>query len=287
MSACPRNIVACSLAFVLAVNAGVVHAAERIVSIGGDVTEIVFALGLGDQLVAVDSTSRYPAMAGTLPDVGYMRSLSAEPILALAPSHILAVEDAGPESTIRVLRQAGVKFTSIPDSPTVDGLMTKIQAVAEALDAAPAGEELANDIQTAVAQAIQSVGDPVHRPRALFLLSIGRGGLMAGGRGTSAHSMIRLAGGQNVAAAIEGYKPFEPEAMNAFDPEVLIVTERTLAALGGKENMVAQPQFSGTSAARTGRIVTIDGTVILGFGPRLPEAIETLAKAIRAGEPDE
>ncbi|MEL6964888.1 MAG: ABC transporter substrate-binding protein, partial [Pseudomonadota bacterium] len=88
---------------------------ERIVSIGGSVTEIIYALGAGDRLVAVDSTSLYPDVATELPDVGYMRRLSAEPILALEPDHILAIADAGPAPVLDQLREAGVEITMIED----------------------------------------------------------------------------------------------------------------------------------------------------------------------------
>lgn len=262
-----------------------VAAADRIVSIGGEVTEIVYALGAGGRLVAVDSTSAYPPAAGLLPNVGYMRQLSPEPILALAPDHIIAIADAGPANAVAVLQAAGVRYTAIPDEPSIEGALAKIRAVGAALGAKEEAEALAAKVGAHL-QALQvSVGTPSKKPRTLFLLSAGRGGLLAGGAGTSADAMIGLAGGENIAAGFEGYKPFEPEAMNALDPEVIVVTDRTLAALGGKNRMLAEPQFAGTSAAKAGRLVAMDGMLLLGFGPRLPEAIETLAQAIHTAEP--
>jgi len=227
-------------------------AAEKFISIGGDVTEIVYALGQGERLIAVDSTSIYPPAAQQLPNVGYMRNLSAEPILAMAPDHILANADAGPASAIEVLKAAGVGYTTIPDEPTVAGTLAKVQAVGEAIGEAERAKTLAHEIEQEVASVRQRVSSYQERPRTLVLLSVGRGGLMAGGAGTSADAIIALAGGQNIAVDVKGYKPFEPEAMNRLDPEVIIVTDRTLEALGGAETMLAAPQFAGTAAARQG-----------------------------------
>ncbi len=280
MLPCRKHFIAILFACAVMACSGTAASNERIVSIGGDVTEILYALGLEDRLIAVDSTSSYPAVAKKLPNVGYMRQLSAEPVLALAPDHILAIADAGPESAVNVLKQAGVRYTVIPDEPSVEGTLAKIHAVATAVDEPSAGERLAEGFRRAVDAVRNRVGEPSKRPRTLFLLSVGRGGLMAGGRGTSADAIIRLSGGKNIAADFEGYKPFEPEAMNALDPQVIIVTDRTLAALGGRDAILVQPQFAGTSAAKSGRLVAMDGMLMLGFGPRLPQAITGLAAAL-------
>lgn len=273
-----------ALALPFSCTAGLANAAEKIIAIGGDVTEIVHALGHGERLIAVDSTSVYPPGVRELPNVGYMRNLSAEPILAMAPDHIVAIADAGPASAVDVLKAAGVRYTTIPDEPSVAGTLAKVRAVGEAIGETEHAETLAHEIDQAVANVRQRVSGYRQRPRTLFLLSVGRGGLMAGGAGTSADAMIALAGGQNIASDIDGYKPFEPEAMNQLDPEVIIVTERTLKALGGADAMLTAPQFAGTAAAKQGRLVAMDGGLLLGFGPRLPEAVAQLAEALHPAE---
>jgi iron complex transport system substrate-binding protein len=253
--------------------------AERIISIGGDVTEILYAIGMDERIIAVDTTSRYPARTKGLPNVGYMRRLSAEPILALTPDHIIAIADAGPKDVIAILQQAGVQFTEIPDTPTIEGALTKVRAVAAAVGRVEPGAVLAASITERINAALASVPKDRAKPRALFLLSVGRGALMAGGLGSSADAMIKLAGGENIATGFNGYKPFEPEAMLAINPEIIIVTKRTLAALGGVEQMRTQPQFAPTRAAETSRIVAFDGAMLLGFGARLASAIEMLTEA--------
>lgn len=257
---------------------------ERIVAVGGDITEILFAIGVGDRIVAVDSTSQHPRAAKNLPNVGYMRRLSPEPILALAPDHIIATEDAGPVGAIDVLKQAGVKFTIITDTPTVEGAAQKIEAVSTAVGEAKVGKILADEMREKVSRAQAGLPLGARPPRAVFLLSVGRGPMLAGGRNTSADAIITLAGGENIAAGIDGYKPIEPEAMNAADPELVIVTDRTLNALGGPEAVLASPLLAGTTAAKTGRLVAFDGLMLLGFGPRLADAITEMAAVLHAEE---
>ena len=100
---------------------------SRIVSVGGSVTEILYALGLESRVIAVDSTSLFPARALVdKKNVGYMRQLSAEGVLGLAPSLVLAAEGAGPKETIAVLQSAAVPFIRIPDRFTGEGIVEKI-----------------------------------------------------------------------------------------------------------------------------------------------------------------
>lgn len=257
----------------------------RVVSVGGSVTEIVFALGAGGRLVAVDSTSQYPSETRALPNVGYMRQLSAEPILALQPTLVLAEADAGPAVALAQLREAGVKVLAVPDAPTTDGVRAKIALVAESLGLGAVGNALADKVGRRFEALSATIGKVGRRPKVLFLLTIGRGAPLAGGAGTSADGIIRLAGGENAAAAIEGFKPITPEAAIAAAPDVILLAERTLEALGGRAGALARPEIAGTPAGRQGRLVAMDGLFLLGFGPRTPEAALALARALHPDLP--
>lgn len=250
----------------------------RIVSVGGAVTEVVFALGFADNVVAVDSTSQYPRAVREKLDVGYMRRLSAEPILGLAPSVVLAVEDAGPETALNQLRESGVPVVLVPDDPSYDGVLKKIELIAAALDVEEKGREVATTLRADFNRLNDAVGSVGKRPKVLFLLSIGQGGApLAGGRDTSADGIIRLAGGTNAVDAFESFKPLSPEAAVLAAPDVLLVTDRTLELLGGKAGLLGLPEISLTPAAQQGRVVAIDGLLLLGFGPRTGQAVRTLA----------
>ena len=253
---------------------------QRLISVGGSITEIVYALGAAERLVAVDSTSSYPPAVEKLPDVGYMRRLSAEPILALEPDLLLLVEDAGPKTTIDQLRSAGLRIVVIPDEPSLNGMREKVRRVAAALDLASEGDALISRIdeeQRCVARKLAAVTE---RPKVLFLLSAGKGAPLAAGKKTSAASIIDLAGGQNALGQFSGFKPLSPEAAAAARPDVILVTERTLKLLGGRKAILGRPELGTSPAAAAGRLVALDGLLLLGFGPRTPEAVALLAQAL-------
>ena len=107
---------------------------QRIVALGGPVTEIVYALGAEVHLVGVDASSLYPKAAQELPSVGYFRQVPAEGVLSLGPTLVLASEETGPPATLEQLRSAGTRVEVIPSAASADGAKEKIRAVAEALN---------------------------------------------------------------------------------------------------------------------------------------------------------
>ena len=253
---------------------------QRVISVGGSITEIIYALGAEDRLVAVDSTSSYPPAADALPDVGYMRQLSAEPIVALQPKLLLLAEDAGPQATIDQLRAAGIRIVTLPDRPTLDGVHDKIRKVAAALDLRTAGEALVSRIEAAQRDVLRRLAAVAERPRVLFLLSVGNGAPLAAGTATAAAGIIALAGGQNALDGFSGYKPLSPEAAAAASPQVVLVTEGTLERLGGREALLSRPELATSPAAEAGRLIAMDALLLLGFGPRTPDAISLLAQGL-------
>jgi iron complex transport system substrate-binding protein len=271
------------LAILLALAPAAVAAAERIVSIGGGITEIVYALGAEQRLVAVDSTSTWPRAADALPDVGYMRRLSAEPILSLRPDLVIAAETSGPESALAQLRDAGVEVALIPDPPTTAGLLAKIAEVGRLVgredEAAALAERVAGELEAVQA----AVGKLAARPRVLFLISAGHGAPMAAGAGTAAQAIIELAGGQNAIAGYAGYKPLSPEAAVAAAPEVVLAMAETAAGIGGPDALLELPEVRLTPAAQAHRVVTMEGLLLLGFGPRTADAVRRLAAALHPG----
>ena len=255
----------------------------RVVSVGGAVTEIVYALGLSDRIVAVDSTSLFPEEAKQKPNVGYMRRLAPEPILALEPTLLLAVEDAGPSSVFDQIREAGVPVALVPDEPSPAGVLDKIARVASVLGAAEKGKALASQLKAELASLAAVVAGIPQRPRVLFLLSIGRGAPLAAGRDTAAAAIVALAGGVNAVDAYDGYKPLSPEAAVAAAPDVLLVTARSLRLLGGRDGVLGIPEIALTPAGQEGRVIALDGLLLLGFGPRTGEAVRLLARALHPG----
>ncbi|MFS8037972.1 heme/hemin ABC transporter substrate-binding protein [Xanthobacter sp. AM11] len=255
---------------------------SRIVSIGAAVTEILFALGLGDRVVAVDQTSRYPAAARARPDVGYSRTLSPEGVLSVGPSLILAVEGAGPRSTLDVLERASVPVVIIPEAHSEAGVLRKIAAVAAAVGEEEKGRALAAEVAEDFAALRRMVATLPDRPRAVFVLSASGGAAMVGGAETSADAIFALAGVENALPSLKGYKLALDEAAMSAEPDAVVVM------LGGGQVLTADtvfalPAFMGTPAARDRRLVALPGSYLLGFGPRAPRAARDLAAALRPG----
>ena len=98
---------------------------SRIVSLGGAVTEIVFALGYGQKVVGVDASSSYPEAVSDIAKVSYHRRLSAEGIISLAPTLVIATTEAGPPEVIQQLRSAGITILILPHEPTVECTIEK------------------------------------------------------------------------------------------------------------------------------------------------------------------
>ena len=251
--------------------------AQRIVSIGGTVTEIIHALGEGERVIAVDSTSTYPQSAADKPDVGYIRQLSAEGVLSQKPDLIIAEAGAGPADAIAILKASGVAMVSIPTPPEAEAIAGKIRAVGAAVGTPDAAEKLATDVDaglSALKQKIAAISEP--KKRVLFALSLSNGRVMAAGANTSADAIIRLAGGVNAAGDVTGYKPLSDEAVIAAAPDVVLVMDNPQLHLTA-EQAFALPALQTSPAAKTGAFIAMDGLYLLGLGPRTPAAALDLA----------
>jgi iron complex transport system substrate-binding protein len=258
--------------------------ASRVLCHGGALTEIVFALGLGHRMIARDTTSSYPPAALALPDVGYLRQLSPEGVLSVGPDLILAEHDAGPVEVVEMLRRAGVPWISVPDGFGPEGVLAKIAVVGRALEAEAAAEALAADSRRTLDKAARRAAavPEAGRRGVLFILSVQGGRIMAGGADTAADGIIRLAGGRNAAAGIEGYKPMTDEAVLTAAPDLVMMMDR-----GGDHAILdaelwAMPALATSPAAAREGILRMDGLYLLGFGPRTGQAALDLNAALYA-----
>jgi iron complex transport system substrate-binding protein len=258
----------------------------RIVSIGGALTETLFAIGAAGQLVGVDTTSLYPAAARALPSVGYARALSAEGLLSLKPSLVLAAGEAGPPAVLRQIEAARVPLVVLDADHRFEGVVERTVRLGELSGRAEAAGVLAAQMRADWARSQQAVARHTAagaaRPRVLFVLSHAPNQVRLGGRNTAADAMIRYAGGINAFGAADGFKPLAPEAAVAAAPDLILATEQGLAATGGIDGLLALPGLAATPAGRTRRVVGFEALFLLGFGPRLPQAVAALADALLA-----
>lgn len=249
----------------------------RIVTLGGDVTAIVYALGAGQCVVATDTTSAWPPAAKELPRVGYLRNLNAEGIIALRPDMVIGSADAGPPQVLDQLRAAGVRVELVPDRDTAAGVVKKIRAVARALGRPEAGAALIADIKTRLCRLRHRLAAVDSPKRVLFFLTMASGSPQAAGTDTAAAHIIELAGGINAVSRFSGYKPLTAEALVKLAPDVILLMSE--GDVGGSA-VLALPGVSLTPAGRHRNIITMDGTFLLSFGPRVARAATALAEKL-------
>jgi iron complex transport system substrate-binding protein len=249
----------------------------RIVSIGGAITEILYALGFEDRLAGVDATSLYPTAAlRDKPNVGYMRQLSAEGVLGLNPSLVLAVQGSGPKETIDVLEAAKVPLVLVPETFSEQGLLDKIKLVGHAMGADARAECLTAVVTDDLAQ-LRALRAKVTKPvRVMFVMSLLNGRAMAAGQNTAANEIIALAGGVNAIDSYEGYKIINDEAIVAARPDVVLSIQRSKDSLEA-EAVYLHPAFALTPAVANKAFISMEGLYLLGFGPRTAAAARDLS----------
>lgn len=259
---------------------------QRVVSVGGALTEIVYALGAGKKLVAVDTTSIYPREALALPKVGYMRALSSEGVLSMKPTLLLATTEAGPPQVMSQLKSAGVRMEVVSADHTFEEIRNKVKVIAAALGMDAEGRKLDESLsrdwhQAQLAAAGVTVNPGARKPKVLFILSHTPSNTMVAGQGTAADAMIRYAGAVNALQGFTGYKPLTAEAAIVAAPDFILVTREGLDAIGGADKLWEKPGLALTPAAKGRRYAAPDALFLLGFGPRMPQAVRELAAKLQ------
>jgi iron complex transport system substrate-binding protein len=254
---------------------------SRIVSIGGAVTEILYALQLDKNIVGVDTTSLYPQRAQSeKPSVGYMRQLSAEGVLGLRPSLVIATEGSGPKETMAVLEAAKVPEVIVPDHFTPDGIIEKIRIISEATGTTGRSQCVIDGVKADLA-ALETLRAGIRQPkRVMFVLSLVGGRALVGGRKTAADGIIAMAGAENAVTDYEGYKPITDEAVIAARPDVILAMARAGPNQLDANSLFALSAFGATPAAAGKNFTAMDGLYLLGFGPRGARAARDLAIAL-------
>lgn len=265
--------------------------AARVLTLGGSITEIVYALVEEGRLVGRDTTSSFPPAARDLPDVGYVRQLSPEGVMSVKPGLILAEDGAGPPETVEVLKSAGITYVPIVSDWSDTGIHGKIDVVAAALGVPEKGQALAQEVAQDFATA-KARAKAVTQPRkVMFVISLQGGRIMAAGRQTSADGIIHLAGAQNAFTEFEGYKTVTDEAVMAAAPDVILMMDRNapsadkaangtddLAVL--RDQVLAMPAIAATPAGQNRAFIRMNGLYLLGFGPRTGQAAIALHDAV-------
>ncbi|MFB5078896.1 hemin ABC transporter substrate-binding protein [Raoultella sp. C349492] len=250
------------------------YASERIVVAGGSLSELIYALEAGNQVVGVDETTSWPPETARLPHIGYWKQLSSEGILSLRPDVFITWRDAGPQIVLDQLRTQKVNVVTLPRVPaTVEQMYANIRQLAKTLRVPERGDALVNQIHQRLERVQHSVAAQKAPVRAMFILSAGSSAPQVAGKGSVADAILTLAGARNVASH-EQYKSYSAESLIAANPEVIVVTSQMVD--GDINRLRAVAGITHTAAWKNQRIVTVDQALILGMGPRVADAVESL-----------
>lgn len=253
---------------------------SRLVSIGGSLTEIIYALGEEKRLVARDQTATFPPEALALPYVGYMRALAPEGVLSVTPTALLVIDGSGPPESLEVLAHAGIDYQTVPEGFSHDGILTKVRAVGQALGVPEKSEALAAEIDAALKAVEARTAAVSERKTVLFILSTQGGKIQASGTDTAADGVIALAGARNAVTDYSGYKALTEEAIIAANPDFILMMDRGGDHGGTDAELLAHPAIALTTAGKNHAIIRFDGAYLLGFGPRTAGAVAELVDAI-------
>lgn len=255
-----------------------IESVDRILPVDGDLAEIVFALGLGDDVVATDISATYPPAAEALPDIGYQRALNAEPIAAMEPTIVLATDLAGPPETISSLRNLRIPVVVIDRETTLAGPAHKIQAVADALGVSERGRELAATVNAEIATAEASAQLVKTSPRTVVLYLRGEQVQLMFGEGTGVSALLAAVGATDVAAelGVVETRQITAEALLVAAPEVILVTTSGLESVGGIDGLLTIPGIAETPAGQQRRVLAYEDQFLLGGGPRTGQLMAQL-----------
>ncbi|WP_236059885.1 heme/hemin ABC transporter substrate-binding protein [Chitinophaga rhizophila] len=250
-----------------------VSAQKRIVSLNGAVTEIVCALGFEKSLVGVDVTSTYPAAMKQVPKVGHNRNISAEPVLALQPDLILATDNFIQPAVIDQFKGVGVKTVQMKQDFSIAGTKKLITDVAAALNVPDKGAALVKQLE----KEQKTLHVAAHQKKVLFIYARGAGTMMVAGKETPLDKIIALAGAQNAANGFKDFKPLTPEALVTANPDVILMFDDGLKSMGGVDGLLKVQGVAQTNAGKQKKVITMDGQLLTGFGPRVIQAVQELS----------
>lgn len=265
-------------------NAAEINTSKRIISLNGSLTELLFSMNMGDQIVGVDITSTYPAkQLKEVPKLGHISQLNTEAILKLTPDLILIDAEQSEKPSIKKLAEAGIKIAPIQLEPTLDNGISAAKQLQAHLPITDAQiEPLRVAIQADMEQLdIKLARLSAHKPtNVLFIYARGTGRILVAGSETDAAKMISLCGGENAIEEFDNFEALTSEALIAASPEVILMFESGLKSLDGLAGLSQIPGINQTPAYKNNRVIAMDGHYLLGFGPRAAKAANELAQKL-------
>jgi iron complex transport system substrate-binding protein len=251
---------------------------QRIVSHVPGITEILFALGLGERVAGVSDFCNYPEEAKLKEKVGGYFDPSVEKIVALEPDLVLT--DGYVDYLMVQLEQLGIPYLVLQPQD-IDGILKNIELVGRATGVEKKAAEVVADLEVRMNNVTQKVKD-ASRPRVFYTFATtDLSNPWTAGPGSFADSLITMAGGQNIGAkANASWVQFSIEELVNSDPEVIIVDASHGTAVTPLEELKAQPAWREITAIKENRIYRIDGDLVNRSGPRIIQGLEEMARMI-------
>ncbi|MFF2662660.1 hemin ABC transporter substrate-binding protein [Kitasatospora sp. NPDC058032] len=260
-----------------------VTSAERIIPLNGSLAEIVFSLGLGPKVVARDVSTTFE-QATALPVITQAHDVSAEGVLSLHPTVVLADRSTGPAEAIAQIRAAGVPLLVLDDAKRLEDVGPRIDTVAAALGVPDAGRQLKERTEQRITEATAALPAVGQRPKVAFLYLRGSASVyLLGGPASGAGSLIEAVGGEDAgtAAGLSGdFTPLTSEALVKAAPDAILVMSKGLDSVGGVDGLLKLPGVAQTPAGLDRRIVSVEDGQLLSYGPRTPQVIREIAEQL-------
>ena len=256
---------------------------SRIIVLNEAIAEIVISLGFADKIIGRDATTTLAALTA-IPKVSSGHDISAESVLELKPTLVIGDTRSGPPEAIQQLRGAGIPIVLAPEVWKLSDIAPRIKLIANALGADSFGIKLLDTTQSDINQALNTLDSSAKEPRVAFVYVRGTASVfLLGGKESGADEMIRSAGGIDVGTDLDlaAFTPLTSEAIVNANPEIIVVTTRGLASVGGIDGLLELPGIAQTPAAKTRAVVSIDDDLLFSFGPRTGELIIRLAQAFK------
>jgi iron complex transport system substrate-binding protein len=183
---------------------------------------------------------------------------------------------------LKQINDAGIPLTILPSGHQLKDVIDRVSAIGKLVHKTNAAKALANQLRLEWKNTQERVAHSKYKNiRALFILSQNPSQLMVGGAKTSADAMITYAGARNAITGFSGFKPLTPEAVIAANPDVILLTDQGMKAVGGISGVLRFPGISQTRAGKEQKVISLEAMYLLGFGPRMPLAVAELNQRLQ------
>lgn len=258
---------------------------EKIVCLSKHLTEMMFALGQGSRIVAVDLSSTYPDSTKLLKTVGYHRALNAEGIISVQPDLVIHSNDIGPENVLPQLTQAGLNIKAFGGANTIDSAKLLLKELGSYFNVTKKSDSLVKVLDDGIKLAsikLQEKHD-VDTPT-VMIIHFGRASniyFVMSGRNGVGDKMIEMSGGKVVHYDAQGARQISAEAVAASNPDIIIATDFGYDQMGSMDKFISEvPGVALTKAGKNKRIVRFEEHDLVYFGPRTGENLIKLMELI-------